>query len=246
MQLSDDDRRALGIILGLLLLASSARWLERARPLLEDVPDMDIAALEDASRAARAGGRPAAGRAGSPGSAARGAAADVVAAGSADRIDPNTATQEELQRLPGVGPVTAQRIIEERARGRYTSAGDLQRVKGIGPALAARLAEQVSISAEAGGGGGRSTAGGGGTAAAAPRSAPVSAAPPGPAGPVDLNAATMAELQALPGVGPVLAARLVARRDSLGRFREWSEVDAVPGVGPAMLARLKQLAMLGR
>jgi competence ComEA-like helix-hairpin-helix protein len=256
MQLSGDDRRALGIILGLLLLASSARWLERPRPLLEDVPDLDIAALEEASRAARAGGRTAgrvagntaAGRTGSPGSAARGAAADVVAARSGDdRVDPNTASPEELQRLPGVGAVTAQRIIEERARGRYTSAGDLQRVKGIGPALAARLAERVSISGEAGGGGGWNAAGGGGTAAgAASRPVPGSAASPGPAGALDLNAATLAELQSLPGVGPVLAARLVARRDSLGRFREWSEVDAVPGVGPAMLARLKQLATLGR
>ena len=46
-------------------------------------------------------------------------------------IDPNTASQEELMSLPGVGAVTAKRIIEGRADGHYQSENDLLRVKGI-------------------------------------------------------------------------------------------------------------------
>jgi competence protein ComEA len=53
----------------------------------------------------------------------------------ADRlIRVNSASQEELQRLPGVGPAIARAIIEQRARmGGFSSLGDLLKVKGIGP-----------------------------------------------------------------------------------------------------------------
>jgi competence protein ComEA len=63
---------------------------------------------------------------------------------------------------------------------------------------------------------------------------------------IDLNRAGVGELVQIRGVGPVLAARLVARRDSLGGFRDWAEVDAVTGVGPAMLLKLQEVAYIGR
>lgn len=48
-------------------------------------------------------------------------------------VSVNLATAEELERLPGIGPVLAWRIVEDRARnGRYTRPEDLLRVKGIG------------------------------------------------------------------------------------------------------------------
>jgi competence protein ComEA len=48
-------------------------------------------------------------------------------------IDLNKATKEQLESLPGIGPVLASRILEERSRGRFQSIDDLQRVSGIGP-----------------------------------------------------------------------------------------------------------------
>ena len=49
-------------------------------------------------------------------------------------VNVNTADEQELQRLPGVGPVTAQRILEYRQQiGRFESVEQLMDVKGIGP-----------------------------------------------------------------------------------------------------------------
>ena len=68
-------------------------------------------------------------------------------AGSADPIvNINTATQAELETLPGVGAVTAQKILAWRTQhGRFTSVTQLQQVSGIGPAKYAALAGRVKV-----------------------------------------------------------------------------------------------------
>jgi competence protein ComEA len=61
----------------------------------------------------------------------------------------------------------------------------------------------------------------------------------GPAGgPVDLNTATVAQLDELPGLGPVLAERIVAHRTANGPFRSVEELDDVPGIGPSLFGEL--------
>jgi competence protein ComEA len=61
-------------------------------------------------------------------------------------VDLNTATQAELETLPGVGPVTAQRIIEHReANGPFASTGQLREVRGIGEKTFQALADLVSV-----------------------------------------------------------------------------------------------------
>jgi competence protein ComEA len=57
----------------------------------------------------------------------------------AERIDINRATATELERLPGVGPKMAQRIIEVRAKRLFQTVDDLRRVPGIGPKTLERL-----------------------------------------------------------------------------------------------------------
>jgi len=69
---------------------------------------------------------------------------DAKSDGSGPPVAVNAASPADLQRLPGVGPVLAQRIVDERvAHGAFRSLADLCRVKGIGPRVAARLAARV-------------------------------------------------------------------------------------------------------
>ncbi|GAA3690365.1 hypothetical protein GCM10023081_29830 [Arthrobacter ginkgonis] len=61
-------------------------------------------------------------------------------------VNVNTATSEELQRLPGIGPALAERIIEFRQRnGPFGSLAELDAVSGIGPGVLARLESMVSF-----------------------------------------------------------------------------------------------------
>jgi competence protein ComEA len=73
--------------------------------------------------------------------------------------------------------------------------------------------------------------------------APADAGTPAGAGsgPVDLNTATAADLEELPGIGPVLAERIVGFRDEQGRFASVEQLQDVPGIGPAIYDDLKPL-----
>lgn len=62
-----------------------------------------------------------------------------------------------------------------------------------------------------------------------------------PDGRVDLNRATAADLEELPGVGPVLAGRIVSHRDERGPFTEPVELRSVSGIGEATWASLRDL-----
>ncbi len=66
----------------------------------------------------------------------------------------------------------------------------------------------------------------------------------GGAGRVDVNRATEAELDALPGIGPALARRIVEYRRTHGPFRRVEDLLEVPGIGPAKLQALRPLIVL--
>lgn len=72
----------------------------------------------------------------------------VTVAGSTPpgKVNLNTATVDQLEALPGVGPVLAQRIVEHRQRkGRFTSVKQLLEVEGIGEKKYAAMKDQVTV-----------------------------------------------------------------------------------------------------
>lgn len=71
--------------------------------------------------------------------------------------------------------------------------------------------------------------------------APGSVAPGQPSEKVNLNTATLDQLDALPGVGPVLAQRIIAHRDRHGGFRSVADLRQVDGIGDARYEQLKEL-----
>ena len=76
--------------------------------------------------------------------------------------------------------------------------------------------------------------------AAQPAAASSTRKPP-PGAPVDMDAATVQEIEALPRIGPALARRIVANRDSLGAFGSLDKLKRVKGMGRASLDRLAPL-----
>jgi DNA uptake protein ComE-like DNA-binding protein len=71
--------------------------------------------------------------------------------------------------------------------------------------------------------------------------------PPAPADsqPVEINGASQAQIEALPSIGPALARRIVAHRDSAGPFADLAALCDVRGVGPALAERLRPLVTFG-
>jgi len=73
--------------------------------------------------------------------------------------------------------------------------------------------------------------------------APAGSSPAATTGPVSLSTATAEQLDALPGIGPVTAQRIVDYRTAHGAFHSVDELDAISGIGPAKLDQLRGLVV---
>ncbi|WP_433828857.1 ComEA family DNA-binding protein [Actinoplanes sp. CA-015351] len=69
--------------------------------------------------------------------------------------------------------------------------------------------------------------------------------PSGSGGPLNLNTADLGDLDALPGVGPVLAQRILDARDAQGGFTSVADLRKVDGIGDARYEQLKELVTVG-
>ena len=161
-----------------------------------------------------------------------------------ERIDGDVASAADLSRLPRVGLALAKTIVADRdSNGPFGSLASLDRVPGVGPGLLRALGPHLTFSrAESPRTNGIAPGAGVGTTFASPHSVDAVAGQIGPReGSLNVNRATAVELEGLPGIGPALAARIVADREARGLFATISAMDRVPGIGPALLSRLGRL-----
>jgi competence protein ComEA len=70
-----------------------------------------------------------------------------------------------------------------------------------------------------------------------------SGAAPSPTAPLDLNSASLEQLDALPGIGPTTAQKILDYRQAHGSFHSIADLDAVPGIGQGRLEQLKGLVL---
>jgi len=156
----------------------------------------------------------------------------------AAQIDLNQATAADLQHLPGVGTALAGRIVAHRRQhGPFQNVDELRKVAGFGPATLERLRPWLRVQpsdddrplpAQAG-----ATKPLLASATAKSKKATSWTGPP-----LDLNQATVEELQKLPGIGPKLSQRILDERNKR-LFHSVDELRRVSGIGPKTLARLR-------
>ncbi|MBN2220088.1 MAG: ComEA family DNA-binding protein [Kosmotogaceae bacterium] len=131
-------------------------------------------------------------------------------------IDINKADVLSLQNIPGIGKAKAEAIVEFREKnGSFKTSDDLLKVPGIGPSILSEILASIVplVGSEKQSGSLK----------------------------VNVNTADVEELCGLPGVGPVIARRIVEYRASFGLFRSYEDLENVSGIGKKTVAELKEL-----
>ena len=145
-----------------------------------------------------------------PMSAAKAKEKAAPKATAAAKVDLNSASQKDLEALPGIGASTAKKIIAGRP---YASVSDLS-TAGVSAKTIEKITPLVTTGAAAAPAASASPAPAAkpakGGKAAAP--APAAATAPAASGPVDVNTASQKDLEALPGVGSATAKKIIAGR----------------------------------
>ncbi|MBF0502186.1 MAG: ComEA family DNA-binding protein [Candidatus Riflebacteria bacterium] len=142
----------------------------------------------------------------------------VASAAAAFQVQVNTATKEDFDRIPGIGKTLAERIVEFRNNhGIIHSISDFLEVRGMTPKKLESFTPYLSLATEASLTSGRQIKR------------------------LNLNLATKEDLDALPGIGPVLAGAILKTRIEKGGFRSIDDLQDVPGLGEATYNKFADL-----
>jgi competence ComEA-like helix-hairpin-helix protein len=170
-------------------------------------------------------------------------------------IDLNRASAEDLDAIPGLGPALAQRIVDYRkAHGPFQQVEDLRAVSGVGPQNLQKLKPYLGP--------------GGPEAMAppdwkAPKTTGESATgyhlegqagqvpggksglgPKIPGGVIDPNLASKGDLETLPGIGPVIAQRIIDYRRAHGPYKKIADLRKVSGIGAKKLEKVRPYVVI--
>jgi competence protein ComEA len=176
---------------------------------------------------------------------------------AAHQIELNTASRSELLQLPGIGATRADKILAYRsANGGFQRLEDLRSVNGIGDITLQRVKPFIHVDAieetpdeplrlnrkptELTTEKATKTAG----AKTESPAKTAGAKKPAPDAPIDLNKASLADLQRLPGVGPTLAQRIVERRERQP-FTKVEDLRTVGGIGVKKLDQIRPFVTVG-
>jgi competence ComEA-like helix-hairpin-helix protein len=165
-------------------------------------------------------------------------------------IDLNRATAEDLEAIPGLGPALAQRIVDYRqAHGPFKKVEDLHAVSGMWPRNLEKLKPYLGL-------GSPEDMAPPDWKAAITSSESLSGThregqegrPPGrksglkpkiPGRAIDPNLASRADLETLPGIGPILAQRIIDYRRAHGPYKNIADLRKVSGIGRKKLEKIK-------
>jgi len=160
-------------------------------------------------------------------------------------IELNRANKSELLQLPGIGEHLADAIITARdERGGFRQVDDLREVKGIGPMRLEHIRPYVRVEW------GNTTMVSGSLAdPAAEKNANKGRSSPSKKNPssnqrIDINRASAAELQRLPGIGPVMSQRIIQEREKTP-FRSVDDLRHVSGIGAKTLEKIRPFVTVG-
>lgn len=167
-----------------------------------------------------------------------------------DKVNINTAPLEELMTLPKIGTVTSKRITEYRKiYGGFKSIKEITKVKGIGPKIFEEIKEMITV--------GNIPSG---SIKVKGKSVRVQEWNPKPILKedigsitvkgsanlqqklkIDLNTASAEEIDTLPGIGPIIANRIIEYRKTHGIFQTIEEITNVKGIGVKTFEKIKEM-----
>ncbi len=147
-------------------------------------------------------------------------------------IDLNTASQTELEAVRGIGPVKARAIIDYRSKnGPFKNIHELERVRGFDSKLVRNMRSDIKVGA---------------MAPKQETSRSLRDIRAAARGPVNINTATQAELEAVSGIGPKKAKAIIEYRARYGPFKSKAQLDNVKGFGEKSIDKFGNDLTVGR